>query len=56
MGFPDNHTKIGAEGKVVPDTSRYKMLGNSVAIPVVEWIALKLTEFMDYSDRIDEVV
>ena len=32
MGFPDNWTKG------FKDTVRYRMLGNSVAIPCVEWI------------------
>ena len=36
MGFPDNWT----EG--VSDTQRYKMLGNSVIVPVIEFIANKI--------------
>lgn len=44
MGWPDNHTKYDAEGKVIPDTQRYKMCGNGVASPVAEWVGRKLKE------------
>ena len=36
QGFPDGWT----EG--FSDTTRYRMLGNAVAVPVVEWIAQRL--------------
>lgn len=36
MGFPDNHTAAFS------DSARYRMLGNAVAVPVVEWIARRL--------------
>lgn len=39
MGFPDNHTKHGDDGKVIADTNRYKMIGNAVATPVSKWVA-----------------
>ena len=39
MGWPDNHTKYDAEGKLMPDTQRYKMCGNGVASPVAKWVA-----------------
>jgi DNA (cytosine-5)-methyltransferase 1 len=39
MGFPDNHTKYGDDGKVIADTNRYKMIGNAVATPVSKWVA-----------------
>lgn len=44
MGWPDDHTKFDAEGKVIPDTQRYKMCGNGVASPVAEWVGNKLRE------------
>lgn len=31
-------------GLVIPDTHKYRMLGNAVAVPVVEWIARRLVE------------
>jgi len=36
QGFPDGWTEGHA------DTQRYKMLGNAVAVPVVEWIARRI--------------
>lgn len=38
QGYPDDHT----EGQ--SDAQRYRQMGNSVAIPVVEWIAHRLVE------------
>ena len=38
QGFPDNWTKYDSEGNIVSDTQRYKMCGNAVTVPVVEYI------------------
>lgn len=38
QGFPDGWT-LGES-----DSARYRMLGNAVAVPVVEWIAKRLVE------------
>ena len=41
QGFPDNFTAIPWRGKPAdqcPDGPRYKALGNSVAIPCVEYL------------------
>ena len=38
MGFPDNYTKYSFSS----NTSRYKALGNSWSIPVIEYIGSKL--------------
>lgn len=38
QGFPDGWTEHGADGRVVSDTKRYQMLGNSVAVPCVAYI------------------
>jgi len=45
MGWPDDHTKHDADGKVIPDTQRYKMCGNGVASPVARWVGQKLRDF-----------
>jgi site-specific DNA-cytosine methylase len=37
MGWPDNHTAEGVNGKV-SDTQRYRMCGNGVASPVAKWV------------------
>ena len=38
QGFPDNWTAYGHDGKTISDSKRYSALGNSVAIPCVEYI------------------
>ena len=42
QGFPDAWTALGHDGKQVSDSARYRMLGNSVAVPCVEWIARRI--------------
>ncbi|MEN9785504.1 MAG: hypothetical protein RLZZ299_768 [Pseudomonadota bacterium] len=45
QGFPDGHTAIPWKGKPAsecPDGPRYKALGNSMAVPVIAWIARKI--------------
>ena len=38
QGFPDGWTALGHGGKAISDSARYKALGNSVAVPCVEFI------------------
>ena len=45
QGFPDNWTKIpwrGKSGEECPDGPRYKACGNSMAVPVMKWIAERI--------------
>lgn len=42
QGFPDNWTQYDADGKLVSDTQRYKMMGNAVTTKVVVAIAERL--------------
>lgn len=42
QGFPDDWTRYGADGEEVSDSARYRMIGNSVAVPCVEWIARRI--------------
>ena len=42
QGFPDDWTKYGSDGSIISDTQRYKMCGNAVTVPVVEYIAKEL--------------
>lgn len=47
QGFPDNHTRIPWRGKDAtdcPDGSRYKAIGNSMAVPVMRWIGNRIEE------------
>lgn len=45
QGFPDDWTRWGADGAEISDSARYRMLGNAVAVPVVEWIARRIVAF-----------
>jgi DNA (cytosine-5)-methyltransferase 1 len=38
QGFPDGWTEYGHDGKKISDSARYKGLGNSLAIPCVDFI------------------
>lgn len=38
QGFPDGWTKQGEDGKAISDTKRYRMLGNSIAVPCAAYI------------------
>jgi len=41
QGFPDDWTKL----EKMSDTARYKMLGNSMAVPVMTWIGERIDAF-----------
>jgi DNA (cytosine-5)-methyltransferase 1 len=52
QGFPDDYTRIPYNGKPVekcPDGKRYQALGNSMAVPVMRWLA----ERIELVDQID---
>jgi DNA (cytosine-5)-methyltransferase 1 len=52
QGFPDNYTQIpwrGKDAEHCPDGHRYKAMGNSMAVPVMNWIAARI----DALDRIE---
>jgi DNA (cytosine-5)-methyltransferase 1 len=40
QGFPDNYTNTSTSS----DTTRYKALGNSMAVPVMKWIGQRINE------------
>ena len=42
QGFPDNYTDIKPNGKPTPDSPRYKALGNSMAVPCMNWIGKRI--------------
>lgn len=42
FGFPDGWTAEDADGRAIADTVRYRMLGNSVVVPCIEWIARRI--------------
>ena len=45
MGFPDGWTDVTFQGKPARDTLRYKALGNSMAVPVMRWLAEGILKF-----------
>lgn len=47
QGFPDGWTAIGYDGAEISDTQRYKALGNSVAVPCVEFVLSGIARAMD---------
>jgi DNA (cytosine-5)-methyltransferase 1 len=42
QGFPDDFTLIRYNGKPAADGSRYRALGNAMAVPVVRWILSRI--------------
>jgi DNA (cytosine-5)-methyltransferase 1 len=42
QGFPDDFTLVPYRGRMMADGPRYKMLGNSMAVPVVRWIGERI--------------
>ena len=50
QGFPDDHTLIPWRGKAAaecPDGPRYKAVGNSMAVPVMNWIGRRIQRYED---------
>ena len=39
QGWPDDHTRYTADGSEVPDSARYRMVGNGVAAPVAKYVS-----------------
>ncbi|MGB0662802.1 MAG: DNA cytosine methyltransferase [Pontibacterium sp.] len=49
QGFPDNYTRIKWRGKGIdqcPDGPRYKAIGNSMAVPVMQWIGERIDRYL----------
>ena len=46
MGWEDGWTSHGADGEPLPDTVRYRMIGNGVASPVARWIAERIAPLL----------
>jgi DNA (cytosine-5)-methyltransferase 1 len=44
QGWADDHTRWTADGKEIPDSHRYRCIGNGVVAPVAEWIGHRLVE------------
>ena len=44
QGYPDGWTEFGHDGKAISDNQRYKALGNSVAVPCVEYVLSRMRD------------
>ena len=44
QGFPDDWSRWGSSGEEISDSARYRMIGNGVSMPVIEWIIKRLIE------------
>jgi DNA (cytosine-5)-methyltransferase 1 len=42
QGMPDGHTDVTYRGKPASDGPRYKAIGNSMAVPIMEWIGKRI--------------
>lgn len=42
QGFPDDFDRYTADGREISDSHRYRMMGNAVCVPVLEWIGRRL--------------
>lgn len=47
QGLPDGYTLFPYRGKPAADASRYKAIGNSMAVPCVRWIGARLRDALD---------
>ena len=52
QGFPTDYTLIPYRGKPAPDDSRYKALGNSMAVPVMRWVGERIEMVENIQRRI----
>ena len=44
QGFPDGWTEYGYDGRAISDHQRYRVLGNSVAVPCVSFLMESIKE------------
>ena len=49
QGFPDGYTDVPHNGKPASKSARYKALGNSMAVPVMRYIAGQLENAVNYN-------
>lgn len=50
QGFSVGWTAYGHDGKAMSDSARYRMLGNAVCVPTVEWIARRIAAMEGAAD------
>jgi site-specific DNA-cytosine methylase len=47
QGFPDDHTRYGADGREIKDTPRYGAIGNAVAVPCAEYVIKRIAAIFE---------
>jgi DNA (cytosine-5)-methyltransferase 1 len=47
QGFHDDYTLVPHRGKPAADGPRYKAIGNSMAVPVMHWIGLRIKQYLN---------
>ena len=50
QGMPDDYTAITYRGKAATDSPRYKALGNSMVVPVLQWLGRRIAEAFTLTD------
>ena len=51
QGFEDDYTLIPYGGKPAKDSPRFRVLGNSIAVPVLRWIGRRIAAAFAIDDR-----
>lgn len=46
QGMPDDYTLVPYRGKLAADGPRYKAIGNSMAVPCVEWLGRRIDQVL----------
>ena len=49
QGFPDDYTLIPYKGRMAPDAPRYKALGNTMSVNVMDWIGSQI-------DKVEKII
>jgi DNA (cytosine-5)-methyltransferase 1 len=47
MGWPDDHTRLRADGSEQADSARFRQIGNGVAAPVARWIGEQIRPLLE---------
>lgn len=50
FGYPDDWTRYTSEGRQISNSQRYKMLGNSIALPQWKWLMQRIVDKGSISD------
>lgn len=51
QGFPDGWTQVPKGNKPAADGPRYKALGNSMAVPCMRWIGMRIAAYLNNAPR-----